>query len=165
MTTQIKLISTDDDDFRLVNAVLLHHSKLVQNLVGDTQCDGNAFEIPLPHHVLLTTINTMCNYLNEYQEKPIPTLDENRMYPMGSFDYEEKMLGDLSMEDLQRLAILVNFLDIQPMVDHIARLMAVQLKGMSVEEMRQVLNIESDFTPEEEDEARRFLEEYKEEAQ
>ncbi|KAJ2825790.1 hypothetical protein IWW50_002691 [Coemansia erecta] len=71
---------------------------------------------------------------------------------MDDFDEEFCRVDQGTLFDL---ILAANFLDIQPLLDLVGFTVANKLKGKTVEEMRATFNVKNDFTPEEEEQARK----------
>lgn len=146
----------------------LRHSELVQNLMNDVidvevedeSEDNNSlpFIIPVPDHVTKQTLQILQDFLKKYETKEIPTLKEFQHYPTGKFAEEENFFKEIDNDDLTRLMLLTNFLIIDKMENHIARIFASRIKGKDVEEMREIFNLVNDFEPHEEEQLREELE-------
>lgn len=110
-------------------------------------------EIPLPT-VNFVTLQRTVDYCRFYSISFIP---ERRPDDVGVpvFPFEEDFTSNLSQAELFELILAANYLDIRPLLDCCCRHVASLIKGKSPEELRDIFNIQNDFTPEEEEQIRR----------
>lgn len=98
--------------------------------------DGNPITVVGLHGVCFAAINEMCEGSN------------------GEPDFDGHLAGNNCDQILPDL-LAAHLLHISPLVDSACRAVAGQLSGASVERMREMLHVENDFTPEEEEQVRR----------
>ncbi|KAG8808605.1 hypothetical protein FRC17_003870, partial [Serendipita sp. 399] len=71
----------------------------------------------------------------------------------SSFDidpWNQEFMTSLSQEELFEMMIAAQAWEIQPLLDLAAKTIATMLKGKSAQQIRDLFDIENDFTPEEE---------------
>ncbi|KAI8854037.1 Skp1 family, dimerization domain-containing protein [Chytridium lagenaria] len=68
---------------------------------------------------------------------------------------EEKDAFDTSRRQLFDIILAANYLDIKSLLDLGCKTVANMIKGKTAEQIREMFNIENDFTPEEEEQIRR----------
>jgi S-phase kinase-associated protein 1 len=124
--------------------------------------DNVKFQVPLKHVKKSTTISNMFESLEDSQSSPIPlmVIDSEVLKIIIEFwniENENELdsyIKTFSNKLVQKVLTAADFLDETNLLilccKHIARL----LTGKTTEEMRLILDIESDFTPEEEEEAK-----------
>ena len=61
---------------------------------------------------------------------------------------------DVDQEELFELILAANYMDIKPLLDLTCAKVATMIKGKTPEQIRKQLNIQNDFTPEEEEAVR-----------
>lgn len=88
-------------------------------------------------------------YCNEHAKAEA----EKRTSDLAAWD--RSFANALLQEQLYELINAANFLGIPQLLDVLSERLADMIRGKTVEEMRRVLNITSDFTPEEEEAMRR----------
>lgn len=148
---EIRLICSDqDDDFITVPENIAKMSKTIETLLEDL---GNT-DAPIPlHNVTSATMKNVIEYLEWRAENPLPTEEEEdpKSYtePPALSDFEKNFV-DIEKEVMCELILAANYLDIKPLLELTCRTVAESLKGKDPEEVRQILNIKNDFTPEEE---------------
>merc|ERR1711916_387803 len=62
----------------------------------------------------------------------------------------------VDQDELLALILAANYLDIKPLLDLTCKTVANLIKGTTPEQIRQTFNIKNDFTPEEEEQIRKW---------
>jgi S-phase kinase-associated protein 1 len=96
-------------------------------------------------------------YCTHHKDDPVPSVDDER----DVFDSYRRKIEDVEewdsdfikveKEELFEIILAANYLDIKSLLDLGCRTVADMLKGKSPEQIREMFNIENDFTPEEEE--------------
>lgn len=85
---------------------------------------------------------------------PLPMVNSKQLGKIiDFFDHEEdgsSFFRDDVVDDLLELALAANYLDCDILLHALSNQVASRLIGKTRDEMREILNIENDFTPEEE---------------
>jgi len=74
-------------------------------------------------------------------------------------EWDQQFCTSLDQKTLFSVILAANFLDIKPLLDATCLHIALKLKSMTPEEIRKEYNITKEFTPEEEEKARKEFEE------
>eukprot|EP01068_Selenidium_serpulae_P009758 Selendium_serpulae@DN5316_c0_g1_i1.p2 len=144
---KVTLVSADDVPFdTTVDVVSL--SAVIREVIKEGALDG-PMTVP---NVRSTALKMVLSYCEYHLKTPPPTLSK----PLPPKPLEELVdefdakLVDLEAPALNELFAAGSYLDIQSLVDLCAAKMAVMIRGKTVEEVRKILNIVNDYTPEEE---------------
>nr|GFB30790.1 SKP1-like protein 1B [Tanacetum cinerariifolium] len=78
--------------------------------------------------------------------------DDKTVEDLKSFDAE---FVKLDTDIIQDIHLAANFLNIKKLIDLMCQSIADRIKGKTPEEIREILNIKNDLSPEEEEEARK----------
>ena len=137
-TKKLTLRSSDGELFIIDRAVALQ-SRTIQYVLEDTN-PVDAF-IPVP----AVDARTLSKVL-EYCKKHLIDLNTD-------FDYSEwdKDFVDVEVRMLYDLIMAADYLNIPPLIDLICDKIASLFKGQTPEKIREIFNIENDFSKEEEE--------------
>lgn len=146
---EVTIKSNDDVNFSVLKSVAFQ-SKLVEAALSNKD-DGEDNEITVD--VNGTILEKIINYLKFSKNNPLKEVEK----PIKTNDLKEligeehaKFIDDLPTEEIFDIITKANYMDIQQLVDISCAKIATLIKDKSTEEIRTVLNIENDFTPEEE---------------
>lgn len=133
-----------------VDLEVVQKSTILKNMIEDTGKEG---EIPIPN-IQLPILKKVLEFCEHYRasnpreiRKPLVSkeLTEN-----GVEEWDARFIEMEKVDDLIDLIVAANFLDIEGLVHLGCAKIATFIKGKSVEEIRDVFGIQSDFTPQEE---------------
>ncbi|KAI9352998.1 putative negative regulator sulfur controller-3 [Zopfochytrium polystomum] len=155
MSATIKLTSSDGQEFAVEKKVA-DRSVLLKNMLEDV---GDAdTPIPLPN-VTAKILKKVIEYCTHHKDDPIVVAEND------AFDAARKRSDDIDEwdatyikvdnEELFEIILAANYLDIKPLLDLGCKTVANMIKGKTAEQIREMFNIENDFTPEEEEQIRR----------
>lgn len=96
-------------------------------------------------------------YCKHYIENPPPKDEEKKKLELS--DWDKKFCDDMDQKTLFSVILAANFLDVKPLLDCTCLHIALKLKSMTPDEIRKEYNITKEFTPEEEEKARKEFEE------
>ena len=124
--------------------------------------DGDAFEIPPEYCVKSGTLKNFLDDPCPGDIIPLPNVTGKIFAMVMEYikiekDDEEELnkFLDMDLTTLYDLILAANYLDIKELLDITCRKVAQLIKGKKPEEIRQILKIKNDYTPEEEEEIRR----------
>ncbi|KAJ3191484.1 hypothetical protein HK101_007666 [Irineochytrium annulatum] len=153
----VVLTSQDAQSFTVEKSVA-ERSMLLKNMledVGETDAP-----IPLPN-VTGRILNKVIEYCTHHKDDPPAPPEEEK----DAFDTSRRRSDDIDEwdaafikvdnEELFEVILAANYLDIKPLLDLGCKTVANMLKGKSPEQIREMFNIECDFTPEELEEIRK----------
>nr|GEX74627.1 SKP1-like protein 1B [Tanacetum cinerariifolium] len=115
--------------------------------------DGKTFEIDEIAALESQTIKFMIE--DECADNVIPkddNDDDKAVEDLKSFDVE---FVKLDTDIIQDILLAANFLNIKKLIDLMCQSIADRIKGKTPEEIREILNVKNDLSPEEEEEARK----------
>ncbi|KAJ3289930.1 suppressor of kinetochore protein mutant [Borealophlyctis nickersoniae] len=153
----IKLVSQDDKSFD-VDKATAERSMLLKNMLEDV---GESDQpIPLPN-VTGKILSKVIEYCKHHKDDPPVLTEEDK----DTFDSSRKRSDDIDEwdgtfisvdnEELFEIILAANYLDIKPLLDLGCKTVANMIKGKTPQQIRDMFNIENDFTPEEEEQIRR----------
>ena len=127
-------------------------SVLVKSMIDDSGTDE---DIPLPN-VKKATLEKVVTFCEHHKEEPLQDIEKplktNNIRDVVSPWYGDFV--DVKIEELYEIILAANYLDIKPLLEVTCAAVAAMMKGKSIEEIRELFNIENDFTPEEEEQIR-----------
>jgi len=146
----IKLSSKDDQIFETTKTIA-ETSITLKNMIEDSPDLGGEVPVPLPNvtGAVLKKVLDYCKYHHENPPKEDDKLDAD---DIGEWDRD---FLKVDQELLFDLILAANYLDIKPLLDVTCKTVAAQLRGKTPEEIRKMYDIQGDFTPEEEEKARK----------
>ncbi|GLU02722.1 hypothetical protein SLE2022_199620 [Rubroshorea leprosula] len=165
---KIMLSSSDGQTFEVEEAVAVE-SQTIKHMIED-DCADNV--IPLPN-VTSKIFSKVIEYCKKQVEAAAAVEEEINSWADESVEVHENTLRDLIRaveEDIKNwdaefvkvdqntlfdLILATNYLNIKPLLDLTCQAVADKIKGKNPEEIRKTLNLEKDFTPEEEEDVRR----------
>ncbi|KAJ3413978.1 hypothetical protein HDV05_007267 [Chytridiales sp. JEL 0842] len=153
----VKLTSSDGKEFTVEKAVA-ERSILLKNMLEDV---GDAdTPIPLPN-VKGDILKKVIDYCIHHKDDPAAPIEEDK----DAFDSTRKRTDDIDEwdaayikvgnEELFEIILAANYMDIKPLLDLGCKTVANMIKGKTAEQIREMFNIENDFTPEEEEQIRK----------
>jgi len=102
------------------------------------------------------TMKLVHAFLEKYKDEPEPPAaeddeDADKRYLTHIPDWDKKFLDGLPQSQLFELICAANYLDIKQLLDLTCQWVANMIKGKKPQEIRELFNIENDFTKEEEE--------------
>ena len=146
----LKLTASDGTEFEVDRAVA-NMSTTVKNMLDDMDGVENT-PIPLPNapSKILPKVIEYCKYHLEHDVAT--TTEEKQTNDIIPWDQE---FCKVDQETLFGLIMAANYLDIKALLDLTCKTFANMIHGKTPEEIRNLFNIENDFTPEEEEQVRK----------
>ena len=147
----VKLIPEEGEAIE-VEEEIATMSVLVKSMIDDS---GVEEDIPLPN-VKKAVLEKVIEFCQHHKEEPLADIEKplktNNIKDVVSQWYGEFV--DVKIEELYEIILAANYLDIKPLLEVTCAAVAAMMKGKSIEEIRELFNIENDFTPEEEEQIR-----------
>ncbi|CAN6219173.1 unnamed protein product [Urochloa humidicola] len=157
--TMITLISSDNEKFEVAESVATL-SQTIRHMIEDGCTDGG---VPLPN-VTGKILAMVIEYCNKHASSgaeadaagegssssaaaAVPSTEELKKFDDGFLEVDQVTLFDL--------ILAANYLDVKGLLDITCQKVADMMKGKQPEEIREIFQIENDFTPEEEAEIRK----------
>ncbi|KAJ3236274.1 hypothetical protein HDU81_010951 [Chytriomyces hyalinus] len=154
----VTLQSSDSQLFK-VDRTVVERSVLLKNMLEDV---GDADELPIPlPNVNAAILKKVIEYCEHHKSDPLPAAEEDKdstdPSKRRSDDIDEWDASFIKVENelLFEIILAANYLDIKALLDLGCKTVANMIKGKKAEEIREMFNIENDFTPEEEEQIRR----------
>ncbi|KAI8818259.1 putative negative regulator sulfur controller-3 [Fimicolochytrium jonesii] len=152
------ILEASDNQQFTIEKVVAERSVLLKNMLEDV---GDASEpIPLPN-VSSSILKRVIDYCTHHKDDPVAATEDDK----DAFESSRKKPEDIdewdanfikgTNDELFDIILAANYLDIKSLLDLGCKTVANMLKGKTPEQIREMFNIENDFTPEEEDQIRR----------
>ena len=151
MTEVVKIRSNDEDGesktFEISKAAI-NISKTARDLIE--QFGDEAAEIPLPN-VSGSVLEKVVAFCNHKKDNPDPVDDDRTEMQKRTAELTpwEKEFVDVNQDMLFKLILAANYLDIKALLDLSCKTVALQIKGMNADEIKNHFGVTRDFTPEE----------------
>ncbi|GMS99625.1 hypothetical protein PENTCL1PPCAC_21800, partial [Pristionchus entomophagus] len=150
-------LTTSDGASVTVSRQLTKHSGFIEKAITDMAVDDNA--VPLSAvavDVDDATLKLVIEWLTEHRDDALPypekTDEERRADDIPAWDQAFVQKWDTKEDQQQTLYAVITAadkLDIKGLLDMTCKTLANKINGKTVEEMREILQLECDFTEEE----------------
>ena len=133
-----------------IDQEVANKSPVLKSMIEDTGKEGDIV-IPNIKAPILRKVIEYCTHYRNSKPKDIkkPLLRRN-LVENGVDQWDANFINLDQTEELIDLVVAANFLDIESLLDLGCAKIAVMIKDKSVEEIREFLDIDNDFTAEEE---------------
>ncbi|CAH8266587.1 unnamed protein product [Arabidopsis lyrata] len=156
-SNKIVLTSSDDESFEVDEAVA-RKLQIIAHMIDD-DCADKA--IPLQNvtgKILAVVIEYCKKHVNDVDDSDVveeisENVDEEAKKELVTWDAE--FMKDIDMETMFQLLLAANYLNVKSLLDLTSQTIADYIKDKTPQEVREIFNIENDFTPEEEEEIRK----------
>jgi len=151
----IKLQSSDGEVFD-IDVEIAKQSITIKTMLDDLGMEEGDDEIvPLPNvnAAILRKVVQWCTYHRD--DPPLTEEDDNKEKRTDDISSWDADFLKLDQGTLFELILAANYLDIKGLMDNTTKTVANLIKGKTSEEMRKTFNIKNDFTPAEEEIARK----------
>lgn len=142
MPAVVRLLSQDEQLFT-VPVAEANMSQTLKNLIIDLDIEENQEDetpVPIPN-VHSHELRTILDYVHAHAPGTTMTEEELRLF--------DSSLMQRPVPEIERILHGVNFLDIKGLLDLGCRTLGQMLIGKTPEQIREMFNITSDYTPEE----------------
>ncbi|KQJ94093.1 SKP1-like protein 1 [Brachypodium distachyon] len=151
----LTLESSDGHKFEVKEAIMAAASGTIRIMVED-DCAGGV--IPLPQ-VTGRILSRVIDYCNKHYADP-DAAAAAAADPFSSGDpvldrFDGDFVGGLDQDTLFDIMVAANYLEVQRLLDLTCKTVADQIRGKTVEEMREHFHVVNDYTEEEEKAVRR----------
>ncbi|KAJ3087775.1 hypothetical protein HK102_010310 [Quaeritorhiza haematococci] len=154
--TKVTLNSQDNQTFTIDKEVA-ERSMLLKNMLEDVGESDNAIPLPNVSGKILKKVIDYC--IHHKDDPPVPPEEEREAFDQkkrsDDIDEWDGNFIKVDNEELFEIILAANYLDIKPLLDLGCKTVANMIKGKTPEQIREMFNIENDFTPEEEEQIRR----------
>lgn len=117
-------------------------STTIMNLIEIMEIED--FVIPL-ENVNSEIFDIITSYCAHHYDNP----NDNPMNSVGYSDFDDKLLSN-DIGTLFEIIQAANYLNIDNILELVTKGVAYKMEGKSVEQLRDMLNVENDYTPEQE---------------
>ncbi|KAI0072897.1 E3 ubiquitin ligase SCF complex, Skp subunit [Panus rudis PR-1116 ss-1] len=152
--SQVVLITADGGHF-VVDADVAEGSELIKHMMLDLEISTD--KIPLPNvrtEVMSKVLEYCAHYKGQCSELPIPGGSVCRN-PTADIPPWDRQFLEVEFPMLFQLVIAANYLDIPRLLHVACKAIANVIRGKSTEELRTLMGIVNDFSPDEERQIRR----------
>eukprot|EP00933_Yihiella_yeosuensis_P055125 TRINITY_DN53802_c0_g1_i1.p1 TRINITY_DN53802_c0_g1~~TRINITY_DN53802_c0_g1_i1.p1 ORF type:complete len:179 (+),score=26.99 TRINITY_DN53802_c0_g1_i1:22-537(+) len=145
---KLTLISLEQERYTVSRRVALM-SELIRTIVDG---DSSSTEIPLPH-VKGSILHKVVLYMKYHADNPAKEIEKPLKSPIMSEVVEQWDADfiDVEQEQLFDLVLAASYLHIKSLLDLCCAKVASILKNKTAEQIRKALNVQGDFSKEEED--------------
>ncbi|KAJ4877980.1 SKP1-like protein 14 [Raphanus sativus] len=143
----ITLVSSDGESFEVEEAVA-REFEIVAHMLEDG-CTGSNIPIATVDGKILSKVITYCK-----KHVEVGNVEGNEDAKKALEEFDKKVV-DEERETLFALILAANYLNVKGLIDIACQKVADSIKDKQPEEVREIFNIENDFTPEEEAEVRK----------
>jgi len=127
-------------------------SKLIHGVIDDREEDEEDEAVPIPN-VKKETLDKVVEFCEKHLEDPLPEIEKplrtNKLSDVVP-EFYGTFIESLEVEKLYELILAANYLDIKDLLELACAQTAALMRGKTIPEIRELFNIENDFTPEEE---------------
>lgn len=139
-----------------IEKAIATQSKIIASMLLDLGGENLPKDVVIPLNIIPETMKNVVVFAKHYLENPS---SEDASKKLELSEWEKKYCSDFTQKELFSVILAANFLDFKPLLDVTCLFVALKLKSMTPEEIRKEYNITKEFTPEEEELARKEFEE------
>ncbi|XP_010501125.1 PREDICTED: SKP1-like protein 14 [Camelina sativa] len=161
---KIELVSSDGESF-VIEEVVARKLQIVRHMIED-ECADKAIPLSNVTGKILSMVIEYCkthvNVVDDEEEiskeakekkEDDDSMSEEEAAKLK--EWEAEFLKDKDLATIFQLILAANYLNVKGLLDLTSQSVADHIKDMTPEEVREIFNIENDYTPEEEEEVRR----------
>ena len=145
---KLVLVAKDGTECTVHKAVATRLSALIKKSL-ESEEDKARFALPNCNGPSLQKIAAFMNHYASGEPQPIPKPLKSKILAESVPEWDANLV-DMPNPQVFDLIMAANFMDIKPLLDLACACVASRIKGRSTTEIRSILNIENDTTPEEE---------------
>ncbi|KAI0065861.1 putative E3 ubiquitin ligase complex SCF subunit sconC [Artomyces pyxidatus] len=148
-SSRLLLLVSSDNKHIVVEEDIMSRSRFISKQVEGFEATSqrHAILLPFSSFVLNKVIEYCSHYRGYYLLEDDPDAAPPGRSPVREWDQE---FLDVDRNMLLRIIKAAHYLEIKSLVGSCARAIADMIRGKTTEEMREILGVENDFTPEEE---------------
>ncbi|KAL6615505.1 hypothetical protein ACP70R_037775 [Stipagrostis hirtigluma subsp. patula] len=144
----VRLRSSDGEEFEVPEETISAASGTVRAMLEEGRAAG---VVPLPN-VTAAILSRVVEYVNRHFDADSGFVPDYLDQPLGGFGAELLKVGSDTLVGIVQAA---DYLNMESLVQLGCRALAEQIRGKTVEQIREILHIVNDYTEEEEEEVRR----------
>jgi S-phase kinase-associated protein 1 len=149
--TTVKVITEEGTEVELSEPIA-RMSKLISSVIDDREEGEEDEAVPIPS-VSSATLDKVIEFCTQYLQDPLPEIEKplktNKLSDVVP-EFYGNYIESLEIEPLYQLILAANYLDIKELLELSCAQVAAHMRGKTIQEIRDLFNIENDFTPEEE---------------
>jgi S-phase kinase-associated protein 1 len=160
MQKTLTLISSDNKKVQ-IDSKSAERSVLLRGLIQDYSEDSDIPMTDINGEILSKIVEWLIHWRDDEPKtipKPLPSAD----FKDATEEWNVEWITKFSLEDNYELIVAANYMDIKSLLDLACARIAIEFKGKTIEEIREVFNIPVDMTDEEQ---QQIEEEYRQEKQ
>lgn len=156
MIKEVILVSNSENgEYQITVSIdLARNSKTIAGMLEDMELEENqqtVGPIPLPN-IDGPSLKKIVRFLQHDSDEPRIVSssinpEERHMIPIG--EWNTNFFKEMSVEEIYNMILAANYLDIPVLLETVLKWEALQLKPLTVEQIKQRFNFNRDFTPEE----------------
>ena len=141
------LVSGDGENFEINNDVAVM-SGFIKDMIDTDQPEDEVQEFPVPE-VMSKELSKIIEFCNHYIESPMKEIATPIKSTKMTDIVEEwySSFVDIEQEDLFKLILAANYMDIQPLLDLTCCTIASMVKGKTPEEIAEHFHCTREFIP------------------
>lgn len=150
----INMVTTEDGTAFIVGRRVAEQSETLKNLIEDVGDITQVIQLPNVTGKVYEKVIEFCKHalLLKQEQKQEQKQEEEAEDEKKLTEWEESFVKDMENDFLVSVLLAANFLEVKPLLELMCTALARRMDNKSVQELREMLSLENDFTPEEEEE-------------
>jgi len=159
----VTITTSDDREFK-VDIKVANTFKVIHDMLDTLRGDGDNDDVPDAdqpvkiNNVRGDIMKELIDWVEHHKDDP-DTSDEEEQYRDRRTDdipqWDKDFVARWDKSTLYEVLQACNFLDLRPLLEICCKTVANLIKGKSVEQVRDILGLVSDYTPEEEEQLKK----------
>lgn len=141
-----------EGDIITVSEKVMRQSGFITAALSDEGADiDDVIDLKLVEKDMLKKVIDWCTYHRDKESKKIEKPLKSMKFEVCVPDEYDQKFSDLKVRECFILLMTANYLDVNPLIELMAARIASFLRGKSQEQIRKILGLADDYTPEEEE--------------
>jgi len=154
MAAKVTIITNDDKEFK-VDSKVANTFKVIHDMLDTLQGNGDDQDAPVRiNNVRGDIMKELIDWVEHHKDDP-DTSDEEEQYRDRRTDdipqWDKDFVARWDKSTLYEVLQACNFLDLRPLLEICCKTVANMIKGKTVEQVRDILGLVSDYTQDEEE--------------